>query len=57
MISSLLRIVAIGRNTLTEAVRQKVLSVLLIFGLVLVGCSVGFSQLATRPLTAAKLLS
>ena len=47
MIASLNRIIIIGRNTLTEAVRQKVLSVLLIFGLVLVGSSVLVSQLAT----------
>ncbi len=45
MISSLKRIIAIGRNTLTEAVRQRVLSVLLIFGLVMVACSVFFSKL------------
>ena len=47
MIASLNRIIIIGRNTLTEAVRQKVLSVLLIFGLVLVSSSVLVSQLAT----------
>jgi ABC-type Na+ efflux pump permease subunit len=47
MISSLNRIFTIGRNTLTESVRKKVLNVLLIFAMVLVGCSVGFSQLAT----------
>jgi ABC-type transport system involved in multi-copper enzyme maturation permease subunit len=47
MISSINRIIIIGRNTLTEAVRQKVLSVLLIFGLVLVSSSVLVSQLAT----------
>ena len=53
MISSLYRIVTIGRNTLTEAVRQKVLSVLLIFSLVLVGSSVLVSQLATPGLDSA----
>jgi ABC-type Na+ efflux pump permease subunit len=46
MISSLLRILTIGRNTLTEAVRQKVLNVLLIFALVLMGVSVSVSGLA-----------
>jgi hypothetical protein len=53
MISSLARIVTIGRNTLTEAVRQKVLNVLLIFSLVLVGSSVAVSQLATPGLDSA----
>jgi ABC-type Na+ efflux pump permease subunit len=53
MISSLLRILTIGRNTLTEAVRQKVLNVLLIFSLVLVGSSVAVSQLATPGLDSA----
>jgi ABC-type Na+ efflux pump permease subunit len=47
MISSLYRILTISRATLTEAVRQKVLNVLLIFALVLVGCSVFFSNLGT----------
>jgi ABC-type Na+ efflux pump permease subunit len=55
MIQSLYRIIIIGRNTLTEAVRQKVLSVLLIFGVVLVGCSVLVSSLATPGLDAAGL--
>jgi len=55
MISSLYRIVTIGRITLTEAVRQKVLSVLLIFSLVLVGSSVLVSQLATPGLDSAGL--
>ena len=57
MISSLHRIIVIGRNTLTEAVRSKVLSVLLIFGLVLVGSSVFVSVLATPDLDAAGLFS
>jgi hypothetical protein len=47
MISSIYRIVIIGRNTLTESIRQKVLSVLLIFSLVLVGSSLFASDLAT----------
>ena len=47
MIASLYRILTIGRNTLTEAVRQKVLNVLLIFSIVLVG-SVRCSSLTTR---------
>jgi ABC-type Na+ efflux pump permease subunit len=55
MISSLHRIITIGRNTLTEAVRQKVLSVLLIFSLVLVGSSVLVSQLATPGLDSSGL--
>lgn len=55
MISSLHRIIIIARNTLTEAVRQKVLNVLLIFGLFLVGSSVGFSNLATPGLDPAGL--
>ena len=46
MIASLLRILTIGRNTLLEAVRQKVLNILLVFSIVLVGCSVFASQLA-----------
>jgi ABC-type Na+ efflux pump permease subunit len=55
MISSLHRIITIGRNTLTEAVRQKVLNVLLIFSLVLVGSSVVVSQLATPGLDSSGL--
>jgi ABC-type Na+ efflux pump permease subunit len=55
MISSLYRILTIARNTLTEAVRQKVLNVLLIFSLVLVGSSVVVSQLATPGLDSAGL--
>jgi ABC-type transport system involved in multi-copper enzyme maturation permease subunit len=55
MIASLLRIVTIGRNTLTEAVRQKVLNVLLLFALFLVGSSMFISQLATPDLNAAGL--
>jgi ABC-type transport system involved in multi-copper enzyme maturation permease subunit len=47
MIASLFRIVTIGRITLTEAIRQKVLNVLLVFALVLVAGSVGFSGLGT----------
>jgi ABC-type transport system involved in multi-copper enzyme maturation permease subunit len=46
MIASLFRILIIGRNTFIEAIRQKVLNVLLIFSLVLVACSVQASQLA-----------
>jgi ABC-type Na+ efflux pump permease subunit len=57
MISSLGRILVIGRNTLTEAVRQKVLNVLLIFGLVLVGSSVSVSSLATPGLDTSSLFS
>jgi len=45
MISSLYRILTIGRNTLTESIRQKVLNVLLIFALVLTASSVAFSGL------------
>jgi hypothetical protein len=56
MISSLQRIIVIARNTLTEAVRQKVLSVLLIFAVVLVGCSVLVSQLATPGLDPSGLV-
>jgi len=55
MIPSLFRIFVIGRNTLIEAVRQKVLSVLLIFGLILVGSSVYVSTIATPGLDAAGL--
>jgi len=55
MMSSLYRIIVIGRNTLTESLRQKVLSVLLIFSLVLVCCSVYFSGIATPGLDAAGL--
>jgi ABC-type Na+ efflux pump permease subunit len=56
MISSLQRIIVIGRNTLTEAIRQKVLSVLLIFAVVLVASSVLVSQLATPDLNASGLV-
>lgn len=55
MIQSVYRIIVIGRITLTEAVRQKVLSVLLIFALVLVGSSVLVSNLATPGLDASGL--
>jgi len=55
MISSLHRILTISRNTLTEAVRQKVLNVLLIFSLVLIGVSVLVSQLVTPGLDSAGL--
>jgi ABC-type Na+ efflux pump permease subunit len=57
MIPTLGRILVIARNTLTEAVRQKVLNVLLIFGLVLVGSSVGVSALATPGLDSSSLFS
>jgi ABC-type Na+ efflux pump permease subunit len=53
MTASLYRILTIGRNTLLESVRQKVLNVLLIFAIVLVGCSVSISDLATPGLDAA----
>ena len=55
MMLSLFRILTIGRNTLTEAVRQKVLNVLLIFSLVLIGVSVLVSQLVTPGLDSAGL--
>jgi ABC-type transport system involved in multi-copper enzyme maturation permease subunit len=55
MIASLYRILTIARNTLLESVRQKVLNVLLISSIVLVGCSVYASQLATPGLDAAGL--
>jgi ABC-type Na+ efflux pump permease subunit len=55
MIASLFRILTIGRNTLTEAVRQKVLNVLLLFALVLVGSSVTVSSLATTALDTSSL--
>jgi len=55
MISSLHRIITIGRNTLTEAVRQKVLNVLLVFALVLVGSSVVLSELATPELGSSDM--
>ena len=55
MIASLYRIIVISRNTLTEAVRQRVLSVLLIFGLILVGSSVFVSTIATPGLDASGL--
>ena len=57
MISSLQRVLIVGRNTLTEAVRQKVLNVLLLFGLVLVGSSVSVSALATPGLDTSSLFS
>ncbi len=40
------RILVIARNTLLEAVRQKVLNVLLLFGLVMIAASSYFSQVA-----------
>ena len=40
------RIVTIARNTLLEAVRQKVLNVLLLFGVVMIAASSYFSQVA-----------
>jgi ABC-type transport system involved in multi-copper enzyme maturation permease subunit len=40
------RILVIARNTLLEAVRQKVLNVLLLFGVVMIGASSYFSQVA-----------
>jgi len=46
MIASLHRILVIARNTLTEAVRQKVLRVLLLFGIVMIGTSSYLSQIA-----------
>ena len=55
MIASLLRILTIARNTLTESVLQKVLNVLLIFSVVLVGSSVLVSQLATPGLDSSGL--
>ena len=55
MIASLFRILIIGRNTLLESVRQRVLSVLLIFAVVLVGASVWFSGVATPGLDQAGL--
>jgi ABC-type Na+ efflux pump permease subunit len=45
MIGSLYRILTIARNTLTQAVRQKVLAVLLLFGVILIGVSSYFSQM------------
>jgi len=57
MIASLHRILIIGRNTLTEAVRQKVLSVLLVFALIQICCSIFISQLATPDLDAAGLFT
>ena len=57
MILTFSRILVIARNTLTEAVRQKVLNVLLIFGLVLVGSSVSVSSLATPGLDTSALYS
>jgi ABC-type transport system involved in multi-copper enzyme maturation permease subunit len=44
MIGSLYRVLTIARNTLTEAVRQKVLTVLLLFGIVMICTSSFFSQ-------------
>ena len=55
MNASLFRILIIGRNTLLESVRQRVLSVLLIFAVVLVGASVWFSGIATPGLDQAGL--
>jgi hypothetical protein len=57
MITSLQRVIVIGRITLTEAVRQKVLNVLFLFALVLVACSVLVSGLATPGLDNAGLFA
>lgn len=46
LLSSIRRINAIARNTLTEALRQRTLHVLFIFGIILVGGSNFFSQFA-----------
>lgn len=42
MIESLHRIRAIARNTLTEALRQKVLNILLLFALITIACGIVF---------------
>jgi ABC-type Na+ efflux pump permease subunit len=55
MIAAVYRIITIGRITLTEAVRQKVLNVLLLFALVLIACSVLASQMATPDLDTSGL--
>ena len=55
MRAALYRILTIGRNTLLESVRQKVLNVLLIFAVVLVGASIWFSDVATPELDQAGL--
>jgi ABC-type Na+ efflux pump permease subunit len=55
MIGSFFRVLTIARNTLTEAIRQRVLNVLLIFAIVLVGSSVFVSGIATPGLNAAGL--
>jgi len=48
MSGSLLRIWTIARNTLTEVLRQKVLNVILIFGLILLGGSSFFTQFSIK---------
>ena len=53
MNAALYRILTIGRNTLLESVRQRVLNVLLIFAVVLVGASIWFSDAATPELDQA----
>lgn len=55
MIASLARIITIGRITLTEAVRQKVLNVLVVFAIVLVASSVSISQVEMPSLDSAGL--
>lgn len=55
MIASVFRIITIGRNTLTESIRQKVLNVLLIFALVLVVCSFAFSGLGAQGLDSSSM--
>lgn len=44
MIESLFRIRAIARNTLTEALRQKVLNILLLFGLITIASAILFAN-------------
>jgi ABC-type Na+ efflux pump permease subunit len=55
MSGALHRILIIARNTLLESVRQKVLSVLLVFAVVLVGASIWFSDVATPGIDEAGL--
>lgn len=56
MSGTFLRIWTIARNTLTEVLRQKVLNVIFLFGLVLLACSWFFSQISIKNQDEIKLL-
>jgi len=56
MSASLLRIWTIARNTLTEVLRQRVLNVIFLFGLILLGGSTFFTQFSIKEQDEIKFL-